>query len=307
MDPRYQTFVQIVEHETLVRAAEALRLTQPTVTRQVQQLEAQVGMRLFDRIGKRLVLNRAGEIVYRYAKSCLLLEQKMRDELAAFLDPEAGTVYLGAGLTPSIYLLPPLLARYRRLHPHVQFQVRSGSSREVWAMLRQREVDLGVVTTVPADRDDLVQTPLVRDALRLVAAPGHPLTRFREVRLADAAQYPFVLMREGSSLRAIVERLVAARGATVRAAMETDSLESINRLVQQGIGIAVLPESAVQDDLLLGRLVSIPVVDADLGARTITLVARAEGSLPACAAQFARWLPAAVAGAERTKGEGEKG
>lgn len=286
MNELYRTVVQIVESETLVRAAEALHLTQPTLTRHVQQLERQFGLKLFDRVGKRLVLNHPGEVVYRYAKSLLMLEQKMLDELSAFGDPEVGTVYIGAGLTPSIYLLPPLLAWYRRRHERVQFQVRTGSSQEIWSALQQREIDFGIVTTIDPSWNNYESKPLVKDDLLLVAAPSHPLSESHSASLAEIAPFPFVVMQQGSGLRQLISELAEAHDTTLRIAMETDSLESLNRLVQSGAGLSFLPRTSVADDLSAGRLVQINLKDVHLGARTITLITRKDGPLSACSSQF---------------------
>jgi DNA-binding transcriptional LysR family regulator len=286
----FESFVQIVEQETLVKAAAALNLTQPTVTRHVQQLEHYLGMPLFDRIGKRLVLNRAGEVVYRYAKRTLALTEKMRDELNGFTNPEIGTIYLGAGLTPSIYLLPPILAAYREQHPLVTFHVSTGSSKTILSALVQREVDIGIVTTFRDPSGELTEVPLLKDDLLLVAAPDHPLVQMGPVRLEEALAYPLVLMRPGSGLRQMIVDLAAERQLSLTIAMETDSLESISRLVQHGVGISCLPRSSAMDDINARRLKVIPIRDAELGARTITLATRKDSIIPACAAQFCTYL-----------------
>jgi DNA-binding transcriptional LysR family regulator len=285
-----ETFVHIVEQETLVKAAATMHLTQPTVSRHVQQLEQQCGMPLFDRIGKKLVLNRAGELVYRYAKRHLALAEKMRDELNSFTDPEVGNVYLGAGLTPSIYLLPPLLALFREQHPGVTFYVRTGSSKETLDALMQREVDVGSVTTFQDQEGELLGTPLLEDDLLLVAAPTHPLAERGSVTLEEAVQYPFVLMKQGSGLRKMLADITAERDLPLTIAMETDSLESISRLVQHGVGISCLPRSSAMDDVGQGRLRVIQLEDVQLGARTITLAMRKDSIIPACAAQFCTYL-----------------
>lgn len=300
MTSLYETFVQVVERETLSEAASHLHLTQPTVTRQLQQLERDCGVALFDRVGRRMVLNRAGTRVYQTARQVIALQHKLEDELREFADPESGTVYIGAGLTPSIYLLPPVLAAYRELHPRVQFQVQSGSSKQVLELLRTHEVDMGVVTTADP-RADLVLMPILPDQLLLVAAPNHPLlTTLAQhppaISFAELSAWPLVLMRPESGLRAIIASLAETSGVVLRIAMETDSLESINRLVQNGVGLAVLPRSSVQDDLASGRLVEVAVADVRLPSRTITLATVAGSTLPASAARFAAALPALCAG-----------
>src|SRR5579875_1704743 len=204
MQTLYQSFVQIVESDTLVTAAEVLHTTQPTLTRQIHQLESTLGVKLFDRVGKKLVLNRAGELVYQHAKRLLVMEEKMHDELNAFMNPEVGTVYVGAGLTPSIYLLPPLFALYREQHPQVRFQVTTGSSQQISQALLQREIDMGVVTTVDNASQEIDAVPLIRDELLLVAPINHPLTVQTYVTMAEISRFPMVLMRQGSGLRKIV-------------------------------------------------------------------------------------------------------
>ncbi len=291
MRSHYFTFVKIVESETLVCAAETLHTTQPTLTRQLHQLENEFGVKLFDRIGKKLVLNPAGKMVYQYAKQLVTLENRMQEEISAFMNPEIGLIRIGAGLTPSIYLLPQLFSLYRTYHPNVRFHVRTGSSQSVFTYLLGGEIDLGIVTTLGDGTSEVKAKDLIRDELLLVAPMTHPLVAVSSCRIRDVAVYPVVLMRVGSGLRRIVDDLAINHGFAWNIVTETDSLESMNRLVQNGLGLSVLPRSSVQDDLSAGRLSVIPLYDVNLGARTITLIQRASGQLPAVSAQFAVHLP----------------
>jgi DNA-binding transcriptional LysR family regulator len=291
MMPAYRTFVAIVENETLVSAAQALHTTQPTLTRQLQQIESDFGIQFFDRVGKKLVLNQAGFLVYQYAKQFVTLENRMQDELSVFMNPEVGAIRIGAGLTPSIYLLPQLFSLYRAKHPFVQFHVRSGSSEEVFTALLHGEIDLGVVTTLVHEGLEVKTVPLIRDDLLLVAPAGHPLLRSQPASIQEVAEYPVVLMAKGSGLRKIIDEIAGTHGFKWEMVTETDSLESINRLVQSGLGLSVLPRSSVQDDLLQGKLSVVALRDMELGARTITLISRSTGYLPAAASRFAEKLP----------------
>ncbi|GMA65258.1 hypothetical protein GCM10025859_56980 [Alicyclobacillus fastidiosus] len=143
----YETFLAVVENETASAAAEVLHTTQPTVTRQIQQLERALGTALFDRVGKRLILTRAGERVYDTARELLQTQNRLLDALSELADPEQGTVRLGSGVTPSIYLLPNVIANYAVKHPAVRFQIVTGSSKVMTERLKQREIDLAFVTT----------------------------------------------------------------------------------------------------------------------------------------------------------------
>lgn len=291
MNRLYRTFVVSVESGTLVKAAATLHVTQPTVTRQLQQLEAEFHQPLFERTGGRLVLTRSGELVYRTAKRLLALDDKLREELLTLANPEVGTVYVGAGVTPAIHLLPEAFALYRSRHPDVTFHLRTGSSSEINALLIQREIDIGIVTTVDADREDLVAEPLYRDDLLLVAPPNHPLAHHPALTVSELARYPMIVMQAGSSLRSLVEGLLESRSAKLVPALEVDSLEAMSRLVQFGFGISFLPRSCVQDDLALGRLATLHLMDEPPTYRTITMVYRSGGHLPANAERFASELP----------------
>jgi DNA-binding transcriptional LysR family regulator len=289
MTDLYRTFVAVVENETLVEAAAVLHLTQPTVSRQLQQLEKAYEIPLFDRVGKRLILNRAGEHVYAFAKRTLALEQKLREDLNGLGDPTVGTVHLGAGLTPSLYLLPQVLSDYRKHYPRVQFQVRSLSSQATCNALLAHDIDLGIVTTF-AGHTELTGSPLYVDDLLLVVGGNHPLTQQSSVTPRDFRTIPFVLMPKTSGLRRIIDDIAKRANIDLQVALETDSLESINRLVQVGLGASVLPRSAVKEDLGSGRLQVVKLEGVESVSRTITLVRRKEGTLPACTLQFAHLL-----------------
>lgn len=300
MKALYQTFVKIVQQETMVLAAQSLHMTQPTLTRQIQLLERTLGVELFHRKGKRLLLTQAGELVYQYALRFLTMEQRLADELGAIANPEQGVITIAAGTTPSIYTLPPLLAGYREQHPGVKFSIRTGSSAQVVAALQQHEVDVGLLTTLNEKSVGLKAIPLVRDELMFVVPPEHPLHHRGSVRLSEIDRYAMILMREGSGLRQMVLHLVAQSGANLDVVVETDSLESMSRMVQQGMGVAVLPKSAVYEDVARGRLTQIVVQDTTLGARMIQLVFREEGELSAAARQFVEQLPGLAKSLETT-------
>ncbi|GEO24428.1 LysR family transcriptional regulator [Alicyclobacillus acidoterrestris] len=285
----YQTFLTVVEHETVSAAAEVLHTTQPTVTRQIQQLERTLGTTLFDRVGKRLILTRAGAKVYDTARELLQTQTRLLDALSELTDPEQGTVRLGSGLTPCIYLLPNVIANYAAEHPAVRFHIVTGSSKEVTERLVRREIDLAFVTTPPADRDQFTAMPLWRDELCVVVAPSHPQAGVR-CSVGDMAEMPLILMRSDSGLRQIVDQKLGARQEGLRAVVETDSLEAISRFVQAGLGMAVLPKSAVADDVAQGRLAIVTLTDATLGARTITALTRRSSGLPAVTAAFVQFL-----------------
>lgn len=289
----YETLLCVIDSETVSNAADRLHTTQPTISRQIQQLEAELGIRIFDRVGRRLVLTRAGERVAHYARELVATKTRMLDELNQFTDPERGIIRLGAGLTPTIYRLPQIIARYRLAHPLVGFQIQTASSSETMLRLRAREVDVAIVTTPPVDERDIQMVALWHDELHIVVSPSHRLAG-RTVSMEEIAKESLILMPVDSSLRAIVDKHIqtAEQGVrVVRPMIEIDSLEAIGRFVQANQGIALLPTSAVADDIAMNRLADIYPADVDLGSRTITAVVRTGFGMPAATMAFFNALP----------------
>lgn len=300
MTHSYAVFLTVIECETISRAAQVLHATQPTISRQIQQLERHLGVLLFDRVGKRLMLTRAGSRVAVHARQLLATETRLLLELNEFTDPERGIIRLGAGMTPTIYRLPQIIADYRTSHPHVQFQIRTGSSTETLERLRQRDIDIAIVTTPPIDQLDLVTVPLWEDELHVVVDPAHELAG-QTVSIRRIAEENMVMMPAESSLRTIVETRVRPflDHASVQPVIETDSLEAINRFVQAKQGIALLPTSAVVDDIAAGRLADVFSADVEFGSRTITAVTRSHSSVSRATDLFLQDLSDRVASVPR--------
>jgi LysR family transcriptional regulator, low CO2-responsive transcriptional regulator len=293
VDILYQTFVKVVDSETLSRAAEALHTTQPTVTRQIQQLERQLGVPLFERIGKRLIPTHAGRRVYEYAIELANVEGRMQDEIREYRDPEAGIIRMGAGLSPTLYRVPALLAAYAAKHPRVRFQVLTGSSRETIARLQRRDIDIAIVTTPPRDAEpSMTCIPLWQDQLSVVASPKHQLAG-KTCTLFEFVEQPMVVMHRDSGLRRLLHETFVQAGVEhpIRPVIETDSLEAMSRFVQAGLGLAIIPWSAVREDVRVGRLATVALQNILLGSRTITSVVRQPDAITAAAQQFLHVLP----------------
>lgn len=276
----YNVFLTVLDCETISRAAQVLHTTQPTISRQIQQLERDLGVLLFDRVGKRLVLTRAGSRVAVHARQMHATNMRLLEELNAFTDPERGVIRVGAGLTPTIYRLPQIIAEYRVEHPHVQFQIRTGSSNQTLENLRQRDIDIAIVTTAPIDQLDLRTIPLWQDELHVVVDPAHALAG-KTVSIRRIVQENMVMMPIESSLRTIVETRIRPYldEDVFQPVIETDSLEAISRFVQARQGIALLPTSAVVDDIAAGRLANVFPSDVQFGSRTVTAVTRFDSSV----------------------------
>jgi DNA-binding transcriptional LysR family regulator len=280
-----ETFATVAQHRNFTRAAAALHLSQPAVTQHIATLEEQLGCRLLERSGREARLTPAGERLLAYHRRIEGALAELRRELDEMRSGAAGRLAVGAGLTICIFILPGLLAAYRRRHPGVELHVRSGRTRDILQLLLDQQVDLGMVTS-PVTHRQIETLPLYRDRMLLVARPDHPLAvEGGPVDAAALGTQRLILFERGSGFRAYLEEVFEAKGLLLRSDIELDSIEAIKEMVLAGLGISVVPEVAVAGELQTGTLVSLPLRDWPLMERTTSLILRRTAEPRAAAVQ----------------------
>src|SRR6266852_8770462 len=253
-----RTFKAVVDLSSFSLAAQQLRLSQPSVSYQVKELEEAIGMALLDRLGKRVQLTQAGSILYAYARRTL----DVLDEAALALDEmlwmKRGNLRVGASTTVGIYVLPAALGAFKKLHPGLVISLEIGTRARVQEQVLRNELDLAVVG--PALKDsDLAILPFLTDEL-LVAAPArHSLAGKRRLSLKDLSDQPFVMREPASGSRWSLEKAARKAGARLNVAMELGSNGAIKHAVESGLGLAVLSRYACALELSSHRLVELAV------------------------------------------------
>lgn len=280
-----ETFCAVVAAGSLNRAAESLHLTQPAVSKQIRNLEQELSVQLLVRGPQGVTLTLVGKQVYHHARRALAAARACRRVAAEYNAPDSGRLVVGAGLTLTLFTLPPVIAEYRRRHPGVQVEVRTGGSQESLDHLLSYEVDLAFVTS-PVAQPGLHVVPLFQDPLVLAAAPGHPLAGRTAVTVADLAGQTLISFTRGSGLRQYVDQVLEARGVAPQVVMEFDSIEAIKTMVALDLGVALLPWSAVREDAAHQRLAAMPLTDWPDAGRTISLCWRRDGYQTSPVRQF---------------------
>jgi DNA-binding transcriptional LysR family regulator len=256
-----EVLCMIVELKSFSRAAEAIYLTQPTVSGHIKTLEEEVGTRLLDRLDKEVVPTRAGLILYRYARKILELRHEARQALDHFLGSLQGELVIGGSTIPGEYVLPQLIVQFRQRSPHVTVTLRIGDTRRIIRAVADGELELALGGARPQEsRVEL--RPFMRDTIVLVAPPGHPWAERGEVSLEDVKGAAFVWRERGSGTRDAIERALADAGIPanqVGVAAELGSSEAIRQAVRAGLAPAFLSSRAVKEDLDQGRVVQVKV------------------------------------------------
>jgi DNA-binding transcriptional LysR family regulator len=251
-------FARVAELGGFSRAAVALHLSQPAVSKSVRELERQLQTTLFDRSAGAHRLTDAGTALFARARELFAVERLAEEELRRLHGLEGGVLRIGASTTIATYLLPTYLARFREDHPAVVLRMTTANTRDIALALVERRVEVALVEG-PVDDPRLSLVAWRNDELVLVAPPDHALTRKRRVMPADLASAPFIARERGSGTRRVAEAALASHGISLRIALRLSSTEAIMRAVAAGLGVAIVSRAAIEDQVALGRIVVLPL------------------------------------------------
>ena len=253
-----RTFKTVADLNSFSLAAHQLRLSQPSVSYQVKELEEAIGMPLLDRLGKKVQLTEAGSVLYSYTRRALDVLDEASLALEEMHGIKRGSLRVGASTTVGIYLLPAALGAFKKLHPGLVISLEIGTRARVQEQVLLNELDLAVVG--PALKDpDLATVPFISDELVVVAPAGHKLAGRRDLALKDLQDQPFVMREAASGSRAELEKAARKAGAKLNVAMELGSNGAIKHAVESGLGLAVISRYACALELSGGRLVELKV------------------------------------------------
>src|SRR5512132_1431199 len=275
MLPQIEAFLEVARRQNLSRAAEALFVSQPTLTARLQSLESSLGEQLFVRTRRGMRLTEAGEAFLAYG----------RERLGELRRGVAGRLVLGAPPTVSTYTLPALLARFSAAHPNVRLAVKTGTSEEILQMVLHDQVQLGIIRALA--NQEIETIPLYTDTLVLIAGPGHRLARSstgRQARMADLAGEVLVLFGRSSSYLEFTTAAFRQAGVLPGSVLELDNIEAAKKMVERGLGVSLVPTSTVAGELAAGTLARIELVDAAPARREIVAVRRRDAGPPGGAA-----------------------
>ena len=279
-------FVELAHTRHFTRAAERLCITQPSLSHAITQLEAELGVPLFERTGRTTVLTRFGEQFLTCAQQTLSTLDEGVDALQRVARGE-GLVRLGLLRTLGVDFVPGLAARYLRENPdrNIRFTFHTGVTQQLLDGLMEKRFDLVFCSQPPAELQ-LTAVPVGRQDLVLIVPRGHPLAELHTVDLAQALPYPQVYFAKGSGMRNVVDGLFAQISGTPQIAYETEEDQVIAGLVAQGFGIAVVPYM----EMLLRLDVKILQIGCPVWERNFYLVSNDKGYLPPAVRQFRQYV-----------------
>jgi DNA-binding transcriptional LysR family regulator len=275
-----QAFVEVAKHGSFSVAAESLHLTQPAVSKRVAQLEAELEVRLFDRIGRTVSLTSTGTTLLPRAQRLINDARELKRLVDDLAGEVRGRLLMATSHHVGLHRLPGPLKQFTANYPQVELDIRFMDSEVACRGVETGELELAVVTLPPTASKNLSTLPIWRDPLAFMAGVDHPLASQARLTLDELAGHPAVLPGESTYTRQILAGALRERGVELRVSMTTNYLETLRMLVATGLGWSLLPATLLDDDV-----VALQVDDMQL-TRTLGVVTHRERTLSNAARQM---------------------
>ncbi len=280
-----EVFLAVAQEKSFSRAAETLHRTQPAVSQAIRRLESELGEVLFDRSSKDGTLTAAGRVLLDFSQQMLNLRHHAHSAIRELRDLNRGKLSLGANEYTVMSLLP-LLPIFRARHPHIKIEVKRSLASRLPSEIIGRGFELGVVTFKPND-PAIKSLPLIADEIALIVAPNHPLAANKIVSVRELGAEAFIAHNVPSPYREKVIKTFEKYRTPLNISMEMPTIESIKRLVEQGMGVALVPRLEAQVEIERKQLVGLVVREMKL-ERRLHLIYRKGATLSHAAKAFLR-------------------
>jgi len=260
-----KAFVTVADARSFSIAANHLHLTQPAVSKRIALLESQMGVRLFDRIGRTVNLTEAGRALEPRARDILMNIEDTQREISNLAGNIGGQLSLATSHHIGLWRLPKVLKKFSQRHPDVSLDLHFMDSEVAHEQIVQGNLELGVITLAPKSHERLTAIPVWRDQLVFMCAADHPLASQEKFYIEQLPDYPAILPDMSTFTGRIVKTLFEERGLALNVSMSTNYLETIKMLVSVGLGWSVLPISMMDPSL---RVINVPnvTIERQLGA-----------------------------------------
>ncbi len=240
-------FVEVAEREHISEAAEHLHVAQSAVSRQIANLESELGTPLFERIGRNVKLTPIGKIFLDHTVTALKAIDYAVKQVEEYLDPAKGTIKIGFPTSLASYVLPTVISAFKREYPDVSFHLRQGSYRYLIDAVKNRELNLAFLGPVPPKDEVLNTMILFSENIHALLPANHPLAKNDKLNLVDLKKEKFVLFPEGYILNKVAVDACKAAGFVPNVTSEGEDMDALKGLVAAGIGITLLPDSSLND------------------------------------------------------------
>jgi len=265
-----KTFVTLVEVKNFTKTAETLRMSQPSVSLHIKNLEKEFRTKLFIRSPKILKITPTGELLYDRAKRMITIYEQTKQDILEHQNSIKGELKIGASFTIGEYILPSLLYDLQRKYPELDLQVTIGNTEEIVQYVRLFQVDIGLIEGHTNEKELSVH-PFMKDELTIVSSNHHELTRKKDVTMADLQNQEWVVREVGSGTREYFNHVIRSNGLKVKSLLSISSSQGIKEMLIHGMGLSLLSRSVIERDVQ-HRILSIIPIQNHSFSRTLSYV-----------------------------------
>ena len=240
-------FVEVAEREHISEAAEHLHVAQSAISRQIANLEDELGTALFERIGRNVKLTPVGKIFLEHTLTALKAIDFAEKQVEEFLDPTKGTIKIGFPTSLASYLLPTIISAFKREYPDISFQLRQGSYRFLIESVKNREINLAFLGPLPPKDETIEPVVLFSENISALLPANHRLAKEKSINLIDLKDEDFVLFPENYILNKVAVDACRSVGFIPNITSVGEDMDAIKGLVAAGVGVSLLPESSFYD------------------------------------------------------------
>lgn len=272
-------FMRVARAGSVSRAAQELRLAQPALSRQIRQLERELGVPLFTRHGRGVRLSPAGSVLLERAEAIAHLVHQTREEIREDRAPQGGRLVLGVPPAAGRILTPPFVARFQQGWPQTALHMVEGVTSSLQEWLLEKRLDIAILHN-PPHLESLDITPVLTERMMVIGPPARGKAQPRQFRIRDFADLPLILPSVAHNNRRLVENAALEHGVRLRIKLEVDSVAFAKAMVEEGLGYTILTYAAVQDEVSRHRLRAYPIVRPALLTMVNVVTLRGEPNLP---------------------------
>lgn len=284
-----QYFLEVARRQHFTQTAKELFVAQSALSRQIAQLEKELGAALFERDGRNVRLTRVGKLFLKRVENVFAELEHGKRDIRAYLDPELGEVRVGFPHSLAIRLIPKLIAKFRRTHPRTRFELRQGPAVDMIECVERGDLDLALVSPTPQSVPSLLTRKLFTEELLAIVPAEHRLAEKKSIHLRELADETFIMFQSGYTLRAITWEACRKAGFTPKIAFQGEETDSIRGLVAAGLGVSLLPEIALIDSGPSLQPVPVRVFEPKI-TREFCIISLRQRELPPAAQLFQDFL-----------------
>ncbi|MEC5424095.1 LysR family transcriptional regulator [Virgibacillus sp. C22-A2] len=270
-------FIEVAKREHVTEAADSLHVAQSAVSRQVFNLEAELGVDLFVREGRNVRLTPIGRVFLDHMEQAINVIDDARQVVEEYTDPEKGTIHIGFPGSLATYILPTAISVFRDRYPHVKFKLKQDSYYELEKGVIKGDINMAILGPIPDNKKKLRATILFTENIVGLIPVSHPLADQKTVKLNQLRKQPFVMFPSGYVLRDLITDTCKQQGFEPEIVFEGQDIDAIKGLVSAGLGVSLIPEITLVDSLPRAT-VSIPITDPSI-TRTVGVIVPADRKL----------------------------